>query len=65
MTSYTNEDFDSLYQTLKEINSKANYDIMKDDKYKIMLSDVVMSVEKKVPPSIKLMVLVLYLNLQL
>ena len=48
MTSYTNEDFDSLYQTVRrELIQKANYDIVKDDKYKIMLSDVVMSVREK------------------
>jgi hypothetical protein len=48
MTSYTNEDFDSLYKTVRrELIQKANYDIMKDDKYKTMLSDVVMSVREK------------------
>ena len=38
MDSYTENDFNSLYQTVRrELIQKANYDIQKDNKYRTCL----------------------------
>ena len=48
MDSYTENDFNSLYQTVRrELIQKANYDIQKDNKYRTMLVDVVTNLRKK------------------
>ena len=48
MDSYTENDFNSLYQTVRrELVQKANYDILKDPKYRTMLVDVVTNLRKK------------------
>ncbi len=48
MDSYTENDFNSLYQTVRrELIQKANYDIQKDNKYRTMLVDVVTTLKAK------------------
>ena len=48
MDSYTENDFNSLYQTVRrELIQKANYDIQKDNKYRTMLVDVVKNLKAK------------------
>jgi hypothetical protein len=47
MESYTNKDFNSLYQTVrKELIQNVNYDISKDKKYTSLLNGVVNSVKR-------------------
>lgn len=47
MDSYTENDFNTLYQTVrKELIQKANYDISKDNKYRTLLTDVVTNLRK-------------------
>ena len=48
MDSYTENDFNSLYQTVRrELIQNANYDIQKDNKYRTMLVDVVTNLKAK------------------
>ena len=48
MDSYTENDFNSLYQTVRrELVQKANYDIQKDNKYRTMLVEVVTNLKTK------------------
>ena len=48
MDSYTENDFNSLYQTIRrELIQNVNYDIQKDNKYRTMLVDVVTNLKAK------------------
>ena len=47
MDRYTSNDFDSLYKMVRnELIQRVNYDILKNTKYRAMLSDIAISVRK-------------------
>ena len=47
MDRYTANDFNSLYQTVRnELVQNVSYDILKNNKYKSLLNDIVISVRK-------------------